>query len=188
MTGPESRKAEKRVTPSPMGERFIFWSLVFLSFATFTPCVILPEWRAYEVLEVAKQRERHRLEFVLETIDKEERLLEAMRSDPVIIDRVVQRDLKYQRAGERVVHVALPDRRMDVAAAGAATRLADETFEPKHVPPPATVARALAILPGLDYDRIFCDEESRPVILSMSVALLLVAFGLYGGRSCREHA
>ncbi|MCH7993164.1 MAG: hypothetical protein IIB57_01825, partial [Planctomycetes bacterium] len=51
MTGPESRKAAERVTPSPMGERFIFWSLVFLSFATFAPCVILPEWRAYETLE-----------------------------------------------------------------------------------------------------------------------------------------
>lgn len=183
MTGPESRKAEKRVTPSPMGERFIFWSLVFLSFATFAPCVILPEWRAYETLEVARQREQHRLEVVLQAIDKEERLLEAMRSDPVIIDRVVQRDLRYQRAGERVVHVALPHRRMDVAAAGATTRLADETFEPKPVRPPATVARALAILPRLDYDRIFCDEETRPVIVCMSVALLLVAFALYGRRS-----
>lgn len=188
MTGPESRKAVERVTPSPMGERIIFWSLAFLSFATFVPCVILPEWRAYEALEVAKQREQHRLEVVLEAIEKEERLLKAMRSDTVIIDRVVQRDLKYQRAGERVVRVALPDRRMDVAAAGAATRLADGTFEPKPVLPPATVARALAILPGLDYDRIFCDEKSRPVIMCMSVALLLVAFGLYGRRSSRNIA
>ena len=109
MTGTGSRKVVERVTPSPMGERFIFWSLVFLSFATFAPCVILPEWRAYEALEVARQREQHRLEVVLQAIDKEERLLEAMRSDPVIIDRVVQRDLRYQRAGERVVRVALPD-------------------------------------------------------------------------------
>ena len=183
MTAPESRQAKKRVAPSPISERFIFWSLVFLSFATFAPCVLLPEWRAYEALEVAKQREQHRLDFVLETIDREERLLEAMRSDPVIIDRVVQRDLKFQRAGERVVHVALPDRRMDVAAAGAATQLADETFEPKPVSPPAAVAGALAILPGLDYDHIFCHEESRPVIMCMSVALLLVAFGLYGRRT-----
>ena len=188
MTGPESRKAVERVTPSPMGERFIFWSLVFLSFATFAPCVILPEWRAYEALEVARQREQHRLEVVLQAIGKEERLLEAMRSDPVIIDRVVQRDLKYQRTGERVVHVALPGRRMDVAAVGAPTRMADETFEPTPVLPPAAVARALAIAPRLDYDRIFCDEESRPAIMCMSVALLLVAFGLYGRRSSRPIA
>ena len=170
-----------------MSERIIFWSLVFMSFATFTPCVILPEWRAYEALEIARQREQHRLEVVLETIDKEERLLEAIRSDPVIIDRIVQRELKYQRAGERVVHLNLPDRRMDVGAAVATTRPADDTFESEPVRPPAAVVRALAILPRLDYDRIFCDEGSRPVILSMSVALLLVAFGLYGRRSCREY-
>lgn len=183
MTGSEYRQARERVTPSRTSERFIFWSLVCLSFATFAPCVILPEWRALQVLEVAKQREQHRLQVVLAAIDKEERLLEAMRSDPVIIDRVVQRDLKYQRAGERVVRVALPERRMDVATADADTRVADESFEPKPVPPPAAVARALAILPTLDYDRIFCDEESRPMIMCMSVALLLVAFALYGRRS-----
>jgi len=171
-----------RVTPHPLSECFFFWALVAMALAAFAPCILLPEWRAYESLEIARQREQHRLEVVQVAIEKEERLLAAMRGDPAVIDRLAQRDLKYQRIGERIVPVDVRSPGPQVVVDGASAGEADKTFVPTAAAPPVAVSRALSLLPDLDYDRIFCDENSRTFIMCMSVALLGIAFALYGRR------
>jgi len=69
-----------------------------------------------------------------------------------------------------------------VVVDGASAGEADKTFVPTAAAPPVAVSRALSLLPDLDYDRIFCDENSRTFIMCMSVALLGIAFALYGRR------
>ena len=44
---------------------------------------------------------------------------------------------------------------------------------------PPILARLACLLPDFDYDRIFCDDDTRLVIMVMSVTLIGVAFGLY---------
>lgn len=171
-----------RVTPHPISECFFFWALVGMSLAAFVPCILLPEWRSYEMLEIQRQREQHRLDVTRQALDAEKRLLSAIRNDPAVIDRIAQRELKYQRADEQVVRVAVATDGSTVPPDGTSPSVADRSFVPVQVKPPTPVARVVAILPDFDYDRIFCEERSRSFIMCISVALLAVAYALYGRR------
>jgi hypothetical protein len=52
----------------------------------------------------------------------------------------------------------------------------------RPVQPPPVIARALSYLPDYNYDRIFCEEDTRPFVMGLSVALISVAFGLFTRR------
>ena len=69
------------------GTRAVFWLLVLMGLATFTPCVLLPQWRQYETLCMAEQSAQHRLEVLQGRIETERRTLEALRSDPAVVAR-----------------------------------------------------------------------------------------------------
>ena len=165
--------------PSP-GGRLVFWLLALMGVSTFAPCVLLPEWRTYQALRVAEQAQQHRLKALQHVVDRERRLLEALRSDPAVINRFAQRDLSFRRPGERAVRVALPATDGNPVSRLVAGNVGDEPFIPQPVTPPRCLARVLAHLPDYDYDRIFCDDETRPIIMGMSVALIGLAFGLFG--------
>ena len=180
MTAP-SRGAIPSAAPDPSpGGRLVFWLLAFMGVGAFAPCVLLPEWRTYQALKVAEQAQQHRLEALQRVVDRENRLLEALRSDPAVINRFAQRDLSFRRPGERAVRVSLPAADDDSVSRLVAGDVGEESFIPEPVLPPRFVARALAHLPDYDYDRVFCDDETRPIIMGMSVALIGVAFGLFG--------
>ena len=151
----------------------LFWLLVLMGLATFAPCVILPQWRQYQALDMAAQVEQHRLDVLQAEVERERRLLQAIRSDPAVIARLAQRELKFQRVNSQAVLVAAPPTSPEP----------QPPFEPTPPGPPAVVARAVSFLPDYDYDRVFLDDETRPVIMAMSVALIGVAFWLFGRRS-----
>jgi len=151
----------------------VFWLLTGMGLAAFAPCVILPEWRAYQDLRVAEQAEGHRLAALQREVEHQRRMLDAMRGDPAVIARLAQRDLHFRRPNEQTVKVDVP--RAEPAAA--------EAFVPEPVEPPTVIARALARLPSLDYDRIFCEDESRPIIMALSLSLMIVALVLFGRRA-----
>ena len=52
-------------------------------------------------------------------------------------------------------------------------------FEP--VRPPAFLAGVLAVLPALDYDAVFCDDDTRTLVMGMSLGLVVFAFVVFGG-------
>ncbi len=155
---------------------FVFWSLIFMGLAAFAPSVILPEWREYQALRMTEQREQHRVDALQGEVDRERRLLEAVQRDPAVIARLAQRDLRFHRPGEQPVVV--PVSAVETAPA--------EPFAPTPVSPSPLIARALSHLPDLDYDGVFCDEQTRPIIMVMSVSLIAVALALQPGRASRN--
>ncbi len=163
-------------TPSSRrGEGAVFWLLTALAFSTFAPCVILPEWKRYEALSIQEQLERHRVTELQRAVDREKRLLEAIRTDPAVVTRLAQRDLGLSRRNERAILVSVPS---------ASTAPADE-FVPTPPEPPALVAKATSLLPQYDYIGLFCDNRTRFPILVLSVALMALAFALFGQRAAQ---
>ena len=147
----------------------MFWLLTLMGLAAFAPCVVLPEWREYQALDMGAQVEQHRLDVLQRQVDHERRLLDALRSDPAVIARLAQRELGFQRANCRAVLVSSAP----VGNAGV-----DRLFVPKPPKPPASMARLGSWLPDFDYDRVFCDDETRPIVICMSIGLMAVALGL----------
>ena len=167
---------------APCGGGVVFWLLVLMGLSTFAPCVILPEWRAYEALVIASQAEQHRVDALQRVVDREHRHLKALRSDQAVIDRLAQRELRFRRVGERAVRVSPPEEDDIRASLIGASSAADTLFVPEPVSPPTVIARLGSFLPDYDYEAVFCDDETRPIIMCMSVALICVAFGLFRPR------
>lgn len=147
---------------------FVCWLLIVMALAAFAPCVLVPEWREYRALRVKEQIERHRLDSLQSVVDDERRLLQAMQSDPAVIARLAQRDLSYKQRGDRAVRISV----------STSSRPSEHPFTPEPVLLPPILARAASYLPDYDYDAVFCDDQSRLVIMAMSVALMVVALCL----------
>ncbi len=152
---------------------FVYWILILMGLATFTPCIILPEWREYQAMRLAEQAERHRLDGLQGVIDREKNLLEAMQSDPAVIGRIAQRDLRFHRPGDTSVRVSVP------LTAGQT----QDPFVAKPVEPPMALMRARSYLPDFNYDALFCDHRTRPIIMVMSVGLIVTAIALFSNRA-----
>lgn len=152
------------------GGAAVFWLLIVLGVGTFTPCVLLPEWRAFESLHLAEQAEEYRLAAVQREVEHHRRLLDAMRTDPAVVARFAQRDLNFQRPGEQAIAVEVV----------AVEEREDDPFMPLAVAPPAWVARWTERLPEFPYDAVFCDPQTRPWVMGMSVGLVGVALVLFG--------
>ena len=151
--------------------------LILIGLATFTPCVVLPEWREYQALRLAEQTERHRLAEMQRVVDRERNMLEAMQSDPAVIARLAQRDLHFRRLGDTSVSVSVPL---------TATALQDR-FVAEPIEPPVALARARSYMPDFNYDQLFCDDRTRPIIMVMSVGLIVTAIALFSGRSAAHN-
>jgi hypothetical protein len=148
---------------------FMFWLLTGLGFALMVPCVLVPEWTAYERTAVAEQYQRYRAERLRTAVDRERRLLEAVRSDPAVVARLAQRDLGLYRRDERAVLVGV----------GSVDEETAEGFVPRPVRPPAIVERIARRWPA-DLTGVFCDNGTRGTIMALSTGLMVVAFALFG--------
>jgi cell division protein FtsB len=155
----------------------VFWTLILMGLSTFTPCVILPEWRDYQAARVAEQRAQHRLDQLRRTVERERSQLEAVQNDPAVVARIAQRDLGFRRVDSTVVAV---DVQQIAAEEG------EESFVPQAVTPPEWISRATSLLPDLDYDAIFCDDRMRLVVMLMSVSLIVVSAVLFQRRNATE--
>ena len=171
-------------TVAPGG--FAYWFLLALGFSTFTPAVLLPEWREFQVIRAAEQVEQARADAMATLVDKKRLALDRLQSDPAVTARLAQRNLRYQRADQFRLAVAPETSSQEVALFDAPDVLpavepeAPIVIEP--VAPPVWLMRWLRLLPPYDYDRVFCDHQIRPIIITMSVTLIGLAFVLYGRR------
>ncbi len=164
---PTTYAAEPRSAP------LMYWGLILLAAAGLVPSVVLPEWRQYERLKIAQQYERYRLEQVQAQVDRERRLLEAVRTDPAVVYRIAERELGLHPEGDRYI---------DVEPVTASTA-SEGAFVPVAIEPPSPVRRVTALLPSFNYDGVFCDEGARRLVIALSVALMCVAFVLYARAS-----
>jgi cell division protein FtsB len=204
-----SRWPTSNARPGRGGATVVFWLLLAMGLATFAPCVLLPQWRQYQALSVAEQMAQHRLDVLRSRIDKEQRLLDALRSDPAVVARFAQRDLGYRRPYEQVVKVSaatttaapsttfgpwagpIPARRdsrsllphgKGFPSSNGARRDSRTSLHMRPMQPPPVIAAVLSYLPDYNYDRVFCADDTRPMLMGLSVALLAVAFVLFRPR------
>lgn len=170
------------VTPpaSSRGNQVVAWSLLFMGLAAFAPCILLPEWRTYQALDLARQVEQHRLESLQAELDKERAHLEALQADPAVIARLAKRDLGYRDPAEQPIQVPL------APADGAAVLTTTEMpFIPEPVRPHAMVSHLATYLPDHPFDHVFCDPATRPLLIAMSLSLMLLGVCLRTRRTDR---
>ena len=187
-------KATLPAHPGRGGSGVVFWLLVLMGLSTFAPCVLLPQWRQYQAVHMVEQVAQHRLDMLNSRVGKERRLLDALRSDPVVVARLAQRDLGFRRPYEQVIPVAVPAASTMPSTLGLKHRCTTAPcrqpgcsatpcgWRSKPLPPPPMLARALSYLPDYDYDRIFCEADTRSIVMGLSLALITVAFGLFTRR------
>jgi hypothetical protein len=165
-------------TPSKKSKRagggWVCWGLMLMGLATLAPCILLPEWREYQALKVAQQHEEHRLSDIESALEREKRSLVAIQTDPAVVARLARRDLRFHDPAETRVRVQ--------SALGATTSASP--FVPQPVNPPAWAAAGERYLPRLNYDGVFCDEETRRIVMGMSLGLLALSMALSPRREC----
>jgi cell division protein FtsB len=151
--------------PTPL----VFWMLTALGFIGLVPCVLLPEWRELQSLQLTEQHERHKIEQLKKTVDREEYGLKLLQTDPAAVARLARRDLRFHNPGETMIHVPV----------NFAASTIDQPFSPRPVPPPAWLTKYLVHLPAMDYDAVFCEPKTRQVVLIMSLTMIALALVLF---------
>jgi hypothetical protein len=156
----------------PPSRGVMFWVLVGMAVVVFAPCVLLPVWRDYQALCYAEQVEHGRLVQARAELARQQQRLEALENDPSAIARVARRELHYRDPQEVAVPVTLGPEAPAEAVPTVVT----------PVEPPAVIARLVAKLPPADYDRLFCAEPTRTLLMCLAGGLVLSAFILYWPR------
>lgn len=148
--------------PSPLW----FWLLVLSASAMFAPCVLVPVWKDYQAIKLAERFEVAAVEEMRRDTERQERTLDALRTDPGTVARVAQRDLAYTQRGTTSVHVqTVPMLR---------TRAVTSTIDPVQLP--IVVARALGWLSiKPTHLEVFADFNVRTTVMCLSGGLILAA-------------
>ncbi len=162
-----------RDSASKRGAAVVSWVLLVMGLAAFAPCVLLPEWQGYQALRESERAELERLDSLQGVVDRERRLLNALQSDQGVIARAAQRELAFHRVGDREVRVAVTS-----SMSSSAGSIASEA-----VAAPLAVPGATALSARSGFSSVFCDDQTRVVIMIMSVSLMLVAMSM-----CRRGA
>ena len=156
----------------------VSWLLLFMGVSTLTPCILLPEWRTYQSLNIARQEQQHRLARMEQQVERERRLLDAVRSDPAVLARLARRELGFKSPGEQPVMVAVDPILLST----------HDAFTPTPPALPPMLASLASRLPDFDYDAIFCHEQTRLILLTMSIGLIAVAMAMPGRSSGKPRA
>ena len=162
--------AERRPGPA------VFWMLILLGVSTFAPCIVLPEWRNYQAADIARQREQHRVDLLKAAVARHRGQLDAIQNDPTVVARLAQRDLGFHRPGETIVSVPV-ESQVELTAIDATEE--GDAFIPEPARPPLWFSRSTWWLPGFDYDAIFCDPKTRPIVMLMSIGIVAIAVVLF---------
>lgn len=191
--GPGVRSATEVVEPG-FGGAIVYWLLVTMAVAAFVPCIILPEWRKLESVDASYKIEAERVRRFRQVIEDERRALEAIRTDPAVIARLARRDLGYRESGERFVSVAVNGAQaanppvFEWLRASPKRKSDEPRFAPEPLAPPRFAASLVSRLPQWDYDALFCNDQTRTIIMSLSIALIAMAYALFGRASNHRSA
>ncbi len=168
--------------PSPTtsaAHAIMFWVLAGMAFAIFAPAVLLPLWEESREIHLYEQKMNAALAQLQAQRDRNATRIEALKDDPLVIERIARRELNYRPEGEQVAH--LSSRELAAVPAGPSAEVT-----PSEAPgplPAAWVNRVQAWLPAWPYHKLFVQMPNRMLMLLMAGGLLVTAFVLYGPRN-----
>ena len=164
--GPRARR-------DSLGSACVAWGLLALGLAALGASVLVPEWRSFLAMRQALVVEEHRMDSLDKAVAAERRHLEAIQTDPAVIVRLAQRELGLDPPGTRSVSMSIPGnvagRRHSSDRSGLA---GDSPNALGNSPAPASAV-----------ERVFCDRDTRRVMIVFSVCLLGVSLWLPVRRS-----
>jgi len=176
----------------PVSAPMMFWVLIALGACGLVPSILLPQWRQYEKLALARQHEAHLHAQMEAAVGRERQMLQAVHTDPAVVSRIAQRELGFKPATQVEVRVqplygaTIEDSGAPSLASGITDwepelpRISDSEPASTPVHPPAFVTSIVSSLPRLNYDAVFCDEQTRMIVIVMSIIIICMALALYG--------
>jgi hypothetical protein len=157
----------------------MFWLLLGMAVLVFAPCVIVPVWMDTEELIRTEADAAAAIGRLEQQIAAQVRLETALRSDPLVNERIARQELRYGRPDENILPGAaenptdLPSRQMPAVAPPSES-------SPAITPPPAWTQSVRPWLPSLPWVELFGKPPNRTIFLLMAGGLLVAAFVLYG--------
>ncbi|HOW19384.1 MAG TPA: hypothetical protein PLC79_10125 [Phycisphaerae bacterium] len=176
--GPDAGRTA--AAPSDFGAHVVmFWLLVTMAAMVFAPCILIPIWMETQDLVRAEADVAARTARLKAHIARQERLIQALTSDPLLAERLARRDLRFRRAGEIVEPVQAPSPRVPEEGE---IELASEpaTDAPPPLETPFAVTLTKRWLPDLPWVELFGRPPNRTIFLVMAGCLLVAAFVLFG--------
>lgn len=167
----------------PISHAIMFYLLSTAALLIFAPCVLVPIWQDVQKLTEAERSLRAMVIDLQAQIEKNNVRIDALKNDPLVIERVARRELNRKAENEQQIRWN--------AAELAALRLniPHELYSKPELPPaamPPWVESAKKWLPAWAWPELFAKSPNRQFLLVMAGALLLTAFVLYTPRAeCR---
>lgn len=167
----------------PVSHAIMFYLLSTVALLIFAPCVIVPIWRDVQKLGETERALRALVLQLQDQMEKNKIRIDALKNDPLVIERVARRELNRTSADEQHVRWS--------AAELAALRLniPHDLYDKPELPPlsvPPWVESAKKWLPAWAWPEMFAKSPNREFLLVMAGCLLLTAFVLYTPRAeCR---
>jgi len=162
-----------------------FWLLTFVAGALFLPSALLPVYFEYTAWRWHHAEVRAHLQALQELEQRNEAVIDALRTDPAVNQRVLARDLGYVPPDQEVVTVfgsspvtgqpLLPSAALPGAAEGARGEPAPLVLKPWE-------AHLEQRLPRGCWLAVFTEGSSRRVLLIMSAVLLITALAFFPPR------
>ncbi len=177
---PLSHSPTLPLSTSSAAHTIMFWVLSGMAVAVFAPCVLVPIW-----VEVEGVREYERamggvVADLQAAVDRNEARIDALRTDPLVNQRIARRELNYRPQGEQVVRWSTDE--MAALRLPASGAVSPTETEPAVEKPPWAQA-LVRWLPALPWRDLFVRSANRSLLLLMAGGLLVAAFLLYGRTS-----
>jgi hypothetical protein len=162
----------------------LFWLLMIAAGAMFLPCVLLPTYGDYCSWRDHRAAMAARIEALEDLAEQNERIIDALRTDPGVNERVLARDLGYVRPDEEIVEVlpAARHRRPQVPQAVLTASVSEATRMPAPVQLRPWEARIEQRLPRGHWLTAFTEGPSRRVLLILSGAMTATALACFPPR------
>jgi cell division protein FtsB len=167
-------------TPCDFGAHVVmFWLLVSMAALVFAPCILIPIWMETQELVRTEADVAARTARLKAHIARQEKLIQALTSDPLLAERIARRDLRFRRTGEIVEPVPAPAPQVpDESAVELASEPATDAPPPLETPFAVTLTKRW--LPDLPWVELFGRPPNRTIFLVMAGCLLVAAFVLFG--------
>ena len=160
----------------------MFWVLAGMAFALFAPAVLLPLWEETREIHAHEQKMAAAVAQMEAQRDRNAARIQALKDDPLVIERIARRELNYKPEGEEVAHWSS----RELAAMPVHVPPTTQPSEAGGPVPEAWVHRVQAWLPAWPYHKLFVEMPNRMLMMLMAGGLLVTAFVLYGPKYGRE--
>ncbi len=157
----------------------MFGVLTGLALLIFAPCVLVPLWLEGEQLREHEAALATAIAQLEAQAARNNARAEALRADPLVIERLIRRDLNFRPDSEYVVQWPVGE----LAAVRPHVPSTSPYMVPVELAPPSPLAGWVTALgrwlPAWPWRQLFASSPNRELLLLMAGGLLLAAFVLY---------